>query len=208
MEYLQKINWVDILVVIVVLRMSYVAFQEGLSHQIFPLFGSIFILVVSLHYYGMLGSLIAGDTGIPREIANFAAFALLAVVMGVILHFIKFLIDKIIKVEWHPAIEKFGGIITGIVKAFITASLILITLCMVPLPYFQHSIRDKSLTGMSILKVGAAIYESVGRALPVIKITGAAAKSGEIISKVTEDKAISGIPQSQRGAKDTTQKKK
>ena len=56
MDIIRRINWVDLLVVILILRISYVAFQEGLSHEIFPIIGGVVIIIVNLHYYERIGS--------------------------------------------------------------------------------------------------------------------------------------------------------
>lgn len=194
MEIFQHINWVDILVVIIVVRITYVSFKEGLSHQIFPLIGSIVVLVLPLHYYRAIGALASSDIGIPRALADFLAFLAIAVAFGFVAKLIKFLLDKIIKIEWHPVIERFGGIIAGVVRAFITASIILILLCVIPLPYFQRSIKTKSLTGLHILKLGAVIYESTAKALPVIRVSGSMVKSGEVLNNLTEEKSVEGLP--------------
>ena len=70
------------------LRMSYVAFQDGLSHEIFPLIGSIFILIISLHYYIKLANIVHQNLlYVPIEILNFLSFLVLAIVIGFIFKF-------------------------------------------------------------------------------------------------------------------------
>ena len=59
MNIIMKLNWVDILVVIIMLRTTYVAFQDGLSHEIFPLIGAFSSLVLSLAYYKKIAFIIS-----------------------------------------------------------------------------------------------------------------------------------------------------
>jgi hypothetical protein len=78
-------------------------------------------------------------------------------------------IDKIVKVQWHPIMEKFGGLAVGIMKAYVITGIVLMTISLLPLSYLQWSIKDRSLTGKYILRAGPEIYDRVGRFLPAIK---------------------------------------
>jgi uncharacterized membrane protein required for colicin V production len=171
MELVTKINWVDVLVIIIMARLSYVAFQDGLSHEIFPLLGSIFTVIFSIQYYHKIAySIYQYIAKVPIVILDFITFSVLVIATGFIFKFIKVLLDKIIKVTWHPLIEKFGGVITGIIRASIVTSTVLIILALIPLPYLQWSIRDRSLTGMYFFNIGPEIYIKASSFLPVTKI--------------------------------------
>ncbi len=181
MELISHINWVDILVAILMLRISYVAFRDGLSHEIFPFIGSILIMVLAMHYYTILGGSISRNMmNMPIELSNFLSFLVLVVVLGFLVRLLRIALDKIVKVQWHPIMEKFGGLAIGIVKAYVITGIVLMALSLMPLSYLVWSIKDKSLTGKYILAAAPEIYDRVGRFLPAIK-TG---KKGEtIVSK-------------------------
>lgn len=191
MDALTHINWVDILILIIVLRTSYVSFKEGLSHELFPLLGSIVMVVASIGYYSRLGSFFTENIAkIPAELANFLAFIILVVVSGIIFKLFKILVDFVIKVEWNPSVERLGGGICGVFRAFVAASLILMILSMIPLPYLQKSIRDRSLTGRYVMGIGPYIYEKIAYVIPGIKASGSSAKHGEIMNRLEADKTI------------------
>jgi len=169
MELIAKINWVDILVAILMLRISYVAFRDGLSHEIFPFIGSILIMVLAMRYYTALGSFISRSMmNMPIELSNFLAFLTLVVALGFLVRLLRLLLDKIVKVEWHPVLEKFGGLAVGIMKAYVVTGIVLMTLSLMPLSYLAWSIKEKSLTGKYILRAAPEIYERVGIFLPAI----------------------------------------
>ena len=164
MEIIRRINWVDVLVVILMIRISYVAFQEGLSHEILPLIGSIIIIIIDLHYYEKIGLFISQNLAIlPIELANFLSFLILTIIIGLAFKLLAGILNKVIKVAWHPLIEIFGGVIFGVIRASIVASLILMIIALLPLPYLQWSVRDRSVTGMFFLKIGPSIYEKVSK---------------------------------------------
>lgn len=160
MQILSRINWVDILVVILIVRMSYVAFMDGLSHEIFPFLGTIAVFVFSLHYYPRLGSAISQNLGnMQIDISNCISFIILVAVLGLVVRFLKVALDKIVKVQWHPVIEKFGGLVVGILKGYIITAIVLMILTLMPLSYLQWSIKDRSLTGKYILMAGPEVYQ-------------------------------------------------
>ena len=167
MEMLLRMNWVDLLALILVLRTSYVALNDGLSHEIFPLIGSVCMFVFSLHYYVKL-ALFFHENGIPLpvDILNLISFALVGFLIGILFRFIKVIVDKILTVSWNPLIEKFGGLLAGILRGAILASTVLVIISLIPLPYLQHSIRERSLTGAYFMKIGPAINDRVSGVLP------------------------------------------
>jgi uncharacterized membrane protein required for colicin V production len=170
MELITKINWVDILVAILMLRISYVAFRDGLSHEIFPFIGSILIMVLAMHYYTVLGSSASRKMmNMPIELANFLSFLVLVVALGFLVRLLRVALDKIVKVQWHPIMEKFGGLAVGIMKAYVITSIILTALSLMPLSYLVWSIKDKSLTGKYILMAAPQMHDRIGRFLPAIK---------------------------------------
>lgn len=191
MEILSKINWVDILIAIVMLRVSFLAFQKGLSHEIFPLFGSILMVGVTLRYYLTLAGLVGTYVlKLPPDILNLLSFAAILTATGVICKIVGSLLDKIITVTWHPFIEKFGGLLIGVIKASIMASIVVIILTLIPLSYLQRSVRDKSLMGMRVLRIGTNIYAQVSRFLPAIKVEKAVAHTDELVRRLAEDKTV------------------
>lgn len=191
MDILSRINWVDILILIVMLRTSYLSFQRGLSHEIFPLFGSIVMISLALRYYTTLSDIAARYVlKLPQDILNLLAFVAILSALGVVCKLTGALLDSIFKMTWHPFIEKFGGLLIGVIKASVVTSMVLIVLSLVPLSYLQHSVRDKSLMGMRFLKIGPNIYEQVSCFLPAIKLEKPVVHKDELVQRLAADKSI------------------
>jgi len=188
-EIFTRANWVDLLVLIVVLRIVFSAFKEGLSHEIFPFIGSIATIVCDLYLYEKMAYVIHHNIKIPLELLNFVSFIAIALAMGFVLKFAKLLLDSIIKVTWHPVIEKFGGIIIGAFRAVIVASMILITLALMPLPYLQWSMRERSVTGVYVVGVGPFIYDNLMRMLPLAE-SAPSVEKGSLVGRILADKSI------------------
>ncbi|MFA6078394.1 MAG: CvpA family protein [Candidatus Omnitrophota bacterium] len=191
MDIVNHINWVDVLVAILLIRISYVAFQEGFTHEVFPLVGSIIVIVTSLHWYMTLGDLISRTFfNLPVQVTDFLGFLIIALAANIIVKLTSGLLNKIVKMQWHPLIEKFGGLILGIARASVVASLVLAVLALTPLPYLQRSIRDKSLTGVYFLRIGPSIYSKVAGFLPVMKASRESLMSNLLLDKPISSKAV------------------
>lgn len=188
MDIMTKLNWVDILVVIIMVRTSYVAFHDGLSHEIFPLIGAFSSLIFSLAYYNKIADIVSHNIGgMPVGILKFLSFVALFIAVIFIFKLLKVIFDKIIKVTWHPFIEKFGGLLAGAVKASIITSAILIMLALLPLSYLKWSIMDRSLVGTYFLKIGPNIYAKASQVLPFVRIDGASFNTEYIIRAIMQD---------------------
>jgi uncharacterized membrane protein required for colicin V production len=170
MELITKINWVDVLVVILMLRISYVAFRDGLSHEIFSFLGSILIVVLAMRYYTVFGSFISRNVmNMSVELSNFLSFLILVVSSGFLVRLLRVILDKLVKVEWHPIIEKFGGLAVGMMKAYIVTGIVLMTIGLVPLSYLQWSVKDRSLTGKYFLVAAPEMRSRLEGLLPETK---------------------------------------
>ena len=191
MDIIRQLNWIDVLVIILVIRISYVAFQEGLSHEIFPLISGIASIIISLRYYHKLGGFFSNAMpALSKAISNFTGFCLLVIGTGLAFKFVRIVLNKVIKVQWHPLIERFGGLVFGACRGAITACLVLETMVMAPLPYLQWSIRDRSFSGVYFVRIGPTVYEAASRFLPFIKADGRPADKEAIINDLLSDKTI------------------
>ena len=171
MELIARINWVDVLVVILMLRISYVAFRDGLSHEIFSFLGSVLIVILVMRYYAVFGSFISRNTmNMPAELSDFLSFIILVAASGFLVRLLRIMLDKVLKIQWHPMIEKLGGLAVGMMKAYIVTGIVLMALDLMPLSYLQRSIRDKSLTGKYFLAAAPRIYNRLEVFLPAAKV--------------------------------------
>lgn len=191
MDIITRLNWVDVVVIIIMLRISYVAFQDGLSHEIFPLIGVTATVTLALHYYIKLGFLISQNIAkISVYIAELLGFILLILAVGFVFKFIRVIVNKIIKISWHPLIDRFGGLMAGMARAAMVASTVLIIIALIPAPYFQRSIRNRSLTGMYFLRIAPAVYDRLSPLLPAVKIGPAAIDRDNVVAEIIADKSL------------------
>ncbi|MFH1995741.1 MAG: CvpA family protein [Candidatus Omnitrophota bacterium] len=169
MNLIQRVSWVDVFALILLLRIVYGAYHRGLSRDFFSLTGSILNVAISLRYYSSIGGL-ASDfiPGISEHILKLAAFVLLVIMIGVILKITFFILEKSVKIHLNNTVEGLGGAVSGILRGSITISIIFCIMALVPIPYMQRSIAFDSLTGKFFLGIGPAISGKFSKVLPII----------------------------------------
>ena len=155
-----SVNWIDFLIVVILVRACYIGASRGFGQELFGSLGAVLALILSMRYFEQLGQIIAyfSPIELPTLLAN--ALGFVAIAFGIIFIFkiIEAFSGKVVKVEFHSFINKMGGVVFGLLKGCLWISLLLLFLFMLPSSYLENSIRSKSLTGEYFLKIGPAIY--------------------------------------------------
>ena len=165
-EIAAKVNWVDVLVLILLLKISYKGFCNGFSSEVMPLIDLTAILLISLHTYVLAGQFISYFIPLPKRYADLLSMLLIAAFMIIICRALERLSVKLIKLEVVSFFDRMGGACLGILRATLTISFVLVVLVLIPVRYVESSIKDRSLTGTIFLKAGPALYDKVISILP------------------------------------------
>ena len=153
-DIFRQTNFLDILIVIVLFRICYIAAGMGLTIEIFKFFGVIFATYIALHYYTNLSDIIQRSLlpkGISLEFLDLLIFLILAlaVVMGFAV--IRSTFYRFIKLEILPVINRFGGILLGILRGFFVIGLLVFTLTISNISYLSSSVKHSYLGSRAFL---------------------------------------------------------
>lgn len=154
-------NWVDILILISLLRCAYIGQRKGLYGEIFKCVGIIVALVVSLYNCRQLGKFIAGHSFLSIFYSNILSFIALLLATLFIFRLIRAVVGRLMKVEFGTRFDGLGGAILGLARGGIIASLILVFLTWLPTTTIEERINQNSYLGPSFIKVVPAIYDGV-----------------------------------------------
>lgn len=160
-----RINWVDVLSVILLVRMGYIGFQLGLGAELLKLAGLILGFLVGFRYYQQVGDGLAGKTFLSTEWASVLAmgFIVSAVYFGGTRLFRVF--EKVVQISFEKKLNQIGGMLAGGVRALLVASVVLVACQQLPAPPLQESIREHSMSGRIVSQMAPAVYDQL-RALP------------------------------------------
>jgi uncharacterized membrane protein required for colicin V production len=159
LDLLARINWVDILALILILRITYIGSFLGIGKQLLPLLSLLLSLTFSVHYYDDIAAFITARSTISTSMAEFVFFVLLVVIL---MSAFKFLIRfvPIKKPEVLIPIERVGGSILG----FFRAGVIFISFLLLPVSGFKESVKA-SLSGSSVVKISLDFYTNINKAI-------------------------------------------
>jgi len=151
---ISQFNFLDIIIMIIAVRICYIAFQMGLAVEFFKLLGVISATYVSLHYYTGLSDTIQRwfiPKEMPLEFINLPVFVILAA--GGYLGFVilRGIFYRYLRLEAAPKISQFGGLVLGAARLFFTIGLLTYILLISGVKYLNQSIKHSYLGSRSTM---------------------------------------------------------
>ena len=165
-EVFHRINWVDILVVILLFRTSYIGARTGLSEEIFRIIGILLGLFFSMKYYSALGSRINASIALPQELINGITFLVLILLSILSMKLVSLGLTKIVKLAFADKIDKWGGFIVGLSRGAMILSLLFMLFGIAQVDYLVKSVEERSLTGPYVEKIAPNVYQVIARTSP------------------------------------------
>lgn len=160
LETITQFNWLDVFVIIILVRICYISLRTGLSVEIFKFLGTIIAVYLSLHYYTVFSDFLRGRSSaetVPLPFLDFLSFVVLAVLGYLIFTLFRIAFYRFIKMETTPYLNKIGGLILGIGRGILLTSLVTFALAISTLSYLKNSVKD-SCSGINLVKVAPSTY--------------------------------------------------
>ncbi|MCQ9207700.1 MAG: CvpA family protein [Omnitrophica bacterium] len=159
---LHRVNWVDIIALILLIRITYISSRIGVGKQILPVVLLVFILTVSLHNYKDIASFFAGRYAFSTLICRFFSYFFITVIFSVGYHIISHVTGfRLLSGEMEPGrIEKVGGTALGIIRSGLIIGMVLIGLLLMPVRFVEKSVR-KSFLGSFYINASLRVYTTV-----------------------------------------------
>lgn len=153
----RQFNWLDIFAAIFLFRIGYIALKNGFPQELFKLLGSILALYTGLHYYSSLAGFIRKQ---PSQLLNLVAFVILVIAGYFIFVLLRVVFCRFIQLEATPQLNRWGGFVLGMFRALFLLSIIVFTLSLPPVKYFQHSVKN-SYSGSRLVRFGISTYSGL-----------------------------------------------
>lgn len=165
-DFLSRVNWVDLLVTLLVLRTAHLGWRVGLTQESVRVVGMVAAAVVAIHWYGTLGEAIAYYVNLPQGLLSVLAYAALAFGAVIVTGVARFAVERVVKFKFATAWERPGGLVLGLIRGTIMASLILAGGLLTHLGYLERVITEEGYTGPALLRVAPAIHQAAAGVLP------------------------------------------
>ena len=167
MEIVRSFNWIDVLVIILLIRACYIGTRTGLTIELQKSVGLVTGFLLSYNYYKELGQYISEHSFFGITWAQLFSLVVVMMILQLAIKFLTMLLSKIVKLQFAPRVEKVGGGILGCLRGIFLASVALVLLGMLPSSYLQDSITGRSLSGIYINKVSIGLYNLLVKFFPV-----------------------------------------
>jgi uncharacterized membrane protein required for colicin V production len=161
MEIIKNINWLDIIVLVLVVRGVYMGAKRGLTAELFNFFGIIISLILAIQWYSRVADVLILNFSLPIWLSKFLCFVVITQIIRITFKYSLALLLKILNIQFIPQLEKIGGGIIGLGRGVIAAGILILALSFIPNDYMKESIRAKSFTGNFLIRVTERIYISL-----------------------------------------------
>ncbi len=170
MDWASKVNWIDVLFLIIILRSIYTGSQKGFFTEFFNVLGVGIAIVLGIHFYSPAGNILLKYLFIPLNISNLIAFLTIWFLAYFLFHIIEGLVKKLLKIEILPginkAIDRIGGPVIGLCKGIALSVFIYIVFLLIPVGYIVNSAKVDSLSGNFFSKTVSVLYAKTVNMIP------------------------------------------
>lgn len=160
MSVVQRMNFLDIIILILLLRICYIAFKTGIVVEVFKLLGVIAAIYAASHYYTPISDFFRQrylQQSIPLEFIDFLVFVSLVLLSYACFILLRITFYKFAKMEAVPNLNKYGGLVLGLVRWFFTAALVIYILMISSVSYLSSAVKHSYL-GSRFSSVSAGTY--------------------------------------------------
>lgn len=167
LDILRQFKWTDILVIILLFRACYVALKNGLPVEFFKFLGTILAIYLAMHYFTALADLIEAKLSLkvmPLEFLDFLCFVLLAIIGYLVFVILRGVFNRFIKMEAAPRLNKWGGLLFGILRGILWVSLVLFLFFISTVGYLRKSVQE-SYFGRRLVRVVPETYSGLWNTL-------------------------------------------
>jgi len=187
LNIISQLNWVDLVIIILLFRIGYIAIKNGLQVEIFKLLGTILAIYASLHYYTITSDYVRSlinKKEVPLEFLDFLSFSVLAILSYLAFVLLRSIFYRFIKMEAVPRLNKWGGFVLGLGRAFLLAGLVVFALTVSSITYLRNSAAG-SYSGRRLFNVAPAAYSWLWNSIASKFMSGE--KFNETIAEVQEN---------------------
>ncbi|MBF0489626.1 MAG: CvpA family protein [Candidatus Omnitrophica bacterium] len=125
-HFLQMINWMDVAMLALLIRIVFIGVKTGFVTELFKLFGILCAVFVGLHYYTPLAVFISKKINWSFQILECTFFGLLVILVVVAVKYFRDGFLLIFRFETaHEGVNQWGSGLFSVIRALLLISLIL-----------------------------------------------------------------------------------
>lgn len=134
-------------------------FMKGLVREVCALLGVVAGAWAAFTYYGYVSTALSGFIKLPQSVATPISFLLIYIVLGVLFFFAGHLLTTIFKIMLLGWLNRFGGILFGLMQGAFLVSIALAILTTGPMPAKLKGYIQSSATARAFSKAGTDMID-------------------------------------------------
>lgn len=160
-SYISQFNWVDILLIALLLRFCYISLKKGLGVEIFKTVNLFFCAFAAFHFYSALAEFLNTKIpALPLEPAEIFSYVFLIFIITIIFRIFREAIFVFAKTESISTISKYTGLLLGCLRGVVIGGFIIFGLFISTIHYLELSAKT-SCFGPKAVKIPIKIYEII-----------------------------------------------
>jgi uncharacterized membrane protein required for colicin V production len=166
MELLKSLDWVDILVAVLAVKMLFTSFKTGFVTEFMKTLGLFIALVVAFHYYSKVALMLGGSVALTLPILQVIVFAGIWLVIVTAMKYIREGLFLVFTVQTISLVDRWGAAVVSVGRFFLTAGMLLFIFLLTDDPYMERMTRS-SLSQAYVLPAATEAYKRTFEAIVV-----------------------------------------
>ena len=158
MEFITRLNWIDILIVAIAVRIVYTSMKSGFMTEFMKTLGTFVAVVVVLQYYMAWTALLGRVVHAPEALLQTGVFAGAWLILTIAFNLFASGFMAVFTVQAVSAVDKWGAAVISIGRFFMTGSLLLFAFLLTDLPYMER-LTHASWSQKHVLLAAPKVYE-------------------------------------------------
>ena len=159
-------NWIDLIIVTIVLRTSYNGFGRGLLAELLNVLGVVGVTALAVNYWPQAMAWVRAYVALSPTLVAVAVFWGLFVILLVGMHVVLRRITHVIKWErLHVAVQGLGLVLGGL-RGVWWAGFLALVLSSSGIGPLQQSVEERSLLGPRLVDVSRTTLEDITSRFP------------------------------------------
>ncbi|MBF0331882.1 MAG: CvpA family protein [Candidatus Omnitrophica bacterium] len=160
-EILKKINWVDILMLVLLVRIVYISAKTGFVTEFMKMLGALLACFFAFHYYVRIAAFMGDATkDMSEPVLQVCAFGVIWLVTFWIFHLVRNALVTVFTVQTMSLVDRWGAAVVSLARFFLTGSMIMFMFLMTDHSYVEKMMVS-SYSQKYILGVAPKIYYTV-----------------------------------------------
>lgn len=159
-KYMVGVNWVDFLIMGLIIRMCYIGLKTGMGIELFKLLSLWLTTIIAFHVYTTpLSDLLNQKLpALPLDAGDVFVFVVLLAAITLLMRLVRESFFLLVKIETHNTLDRWGGLLVGCCRGFWIASILLFVLTISTVGYLETSAKS-SLFGNKLISLAPNIYK-------------------------------------------------